>query len=324
MSNFVPEVALVRPALYLALTRRRLLRAERFRILEDHVRRLSQEGVWWLIGYGENEIRDLTNIKREVRKPEDVKGLKIRVMEAPGLPGDLADALGASPVPMPFPEMYNALQQGVIDAQENPLMTSVLMKFTEVCPYATIFNYSLTACVKIVNSRCVETPVPRAAGDLFRGGPEGHQGQSRRQHETDRELMDKLAAEGKVKITYLTPEERAAFQKAVQPVYDTSSKRRWAPSPTNPNTAALPGKAICRWSRRKSSSTNNRVKELCIHLTGTVRTAPPRSWCVRNLQDRGSVFRGAVRADFMRKKLDPASIMIEEFSSAMPCWGSPW
>ncbi len=52
---------------------------------------------------------------------------------------------------MPFPEIYNALQQKVIDGQDNPLYTSMLMKFTEVNKFATITNHILTECPMVVN-----------------------------------------------------------------------------------------------------------------------------------------------------------------------------
>ena len=71
------------------------------------------------IGWTENEFRDFTNNKRPVRKPSDIKGLKVRVMNSP-VYLDTFKQLGASPVGIPFPEIYNALQTGVIDAQENP------------------------------------------------------------------------------------------------------------------------------------------------------------------------------------------------------------
>ena len=76
------------------------------------------------IGWTENEFRDITNSKREIRTPEDLKGLKIRVMNSP-IYIDTFKAMGASPTDLPFPEIYNALQNGTIDAQESPLLTSV-------------------------------------------------------------------------------------------------------------------------------------------------------------------------------------------------------
>jgi tripartite ATP-independent transporter DctP family solute receptor len=217
LSNFVPEVALFdlpflwpsRKVAY-AVT----LDPEFWKIFAD----LFPKKGFAAIGYGENEFRDLTNTKREVRKPEDLKGLKIRVIEAP-IFLDTWRALGASPVPMPFPEIYNALQQGVIDAQENPLMTSVMMKFTEVTPFATITNYSLTECIKVINLDLWQRLTPDQQA-IFREASAVMIALNREENvKQTEEIVSKLEQQGKVKITRLTAEERRAFYQAVQPVY---------------------------------------------------------------------------------------------------------
>jgi len=176
------------------------------------------------VGYGENEFRDFTNIKHEVRTPADLKGLKVRVMEAP-VYLETWRTLGASPVPMPFPEVYNALQQGVIDAQENPILTSILMKFTEVCNYATVLNYSLAETIKFVNIDVWERLTPEQQQIFY----EAAEVAIKANREASRTMIEKLTAElevaGKVKITRLTPEERNAFFQAVQPVYQNFEKK---------------------------------------------------------------------------------------------------
>ena len=223
LSNFVPEVMLFdlpflwpsRGVAYSVLDD-----SEFFQIFADN---FPKKG-FFALGYGENEMRDLTNIKREVRKPEDVKGLKIRVMEAPVFL-ETWQTLGASPVPMPFPEVYNALQQGVIDAQENPILTSVLVKFTEVCPYATITNYTLSETIRIVNIDLWEKLTPQQQ-QIFREA-------SAMSIKLNREggmnmladVMAKLEADGKVKVTRLTKEEREAFKQTLQPVYTKFEKK---------------------------------------------------------------------------------------------------
>ncbi len=223
LSNFVPEVLLfdlpfLWPSRGVAYSV--LWDSEFFKIFADC---FPKKG-FVALGFGENEMRDLTNVKQEIRKPEDVKGMKIRVMEAP-VYLETWQTLGASPVPMPFPEIYNALQQGVIDAQENPILTSVLMKFTEVCPYATITNYTLTETVRIVNADIWESLTPEQQ-EIFR---EGSEMMTRLNREGGMkmlaEVLVKLESEGKVKVTRLTKEERNAFREAVQPVYDKFEKK---------------------------------------------------------------------------------------------------
>ena len=112
-----------------------------------------------------NGIRDITNSKKDIRKPEDLKGLKIRVMTSP-IYIDTFKQLGASPTDLPFPEIYNALQNGTIDAQENPLMTSILIKATEITKHATMTGHILTECIIIVNPDAVEKAHSRATEDF--------------------------------------------------------------------------------------------------------------------------------------------------------------
>lgn len=223
LSNFVPQVALFdlpflwpsRGVAYSVMGD-----SEFFKIFTDT---FPKKG-FVALGYGENEMRDLTNTKREVRKPADLKGLKIRVMEAP-IYLETWRTLGASPVPMPFPEVYNGLQQGVVDAQENPLLTSVLVKFTEVCPYATVLNYTLQSTYQIINIDLWNRLTPEQQL-IFR---EGTAMMTKLNREMGMKMLAevtaKLEAEGKVKITRLTKEERDAFRQAVQPVYAKFEKK---------------------------------------------------------------------------------------------------
>ncbi len=89
--------------------------------------------------FSENGFRNLTNNKRPVRTPDDLKGLKIRVM-ASAIHKAIWQALGANPTPMPWP-IYTELEQGVIDGQENPLWVMVVYKFYEIQKYLTLTRH---------------------------------------------------------------------------------------------------------------------------------------------------------------------------------------
>ncbi len=89
--------------------------------------------------FSENGFRNLTNSKRPVKKPGDIKGLKIRVM-ASALHRAIWQTLGANPTPMPWP-IYTELEQGVIDGQENPLWVMEVYKFYEVQKYMTLTHH---------------------------------------------------------------------------------------------------------------------------------------------------------------------------------------
>jgi tripartite ATP-independent transporter DctP family solute receptor len=89
--------------------------------------------------FSENGFRNLTNNKRPVKSPADIKGLKVRVM-ASAIHKAIWQALGANPTPMPWP-IYTELEQGVIDGQENPLWVMEVYKFYEIQKYMTLSRH---------------------------------------------------------------------------------------------------------------------------------------------------------------------------------------
>lgn len=111
-------------------------------------------------------FRVTTNNKREIRTPDDYKGLKIRTMEN-GAHITMMKALGAIPTPVAYPELYSALQTGVVDGQENPPLNIALQKFNEVQKYLTLDNHiaSGTGCYVNVDFYNSLTKEQRAAFD---------------------------------------------------------------------------------------------------------------------------------------------------------------
>ena len=97
-----------------------------------------------VLAYGETGFRNFTNSKRPIKSPEDLKGLKIRVMETP-LYITLVKALGAAPTPIAWTETYTSLQQGVVDGQENPVSVIIQAKFAEVQKYLTLDGHTYGA-----------------------------------------------------------------------------------------------------------------------------------------------------------------------------------
>lgn len=89
--------------------------------------------------FSENGFRNLTNSKLPVKSPDQIKGLKIRVM-ASALHKTIWQTLGANPTPMPWP-IYTELEQGVIDGQENPLWVMEVYKFYEIQKYMTLTRH---------------------------------------------------------------------------------------------------------------------------------------------------------------------------------------
>jgi len=99
--------------------------------------------------FSENGFRNLTNNKREVTGPDQVKGLKIRVMSS-ALHKAIWQALGANPTPMPWP-IYTELEQGVIDGQENPLWVMEVYKFYEIQTYMTLTRHVYSPHINVAS-----------------------------------------------------------------------------------------------------------------------------------------------------------------------------
>ena len=139
---------------------------------------------------------------------------------------DTFKQLGASVVGIPFPEIYNALQTGVIDAQENPLMTSILMKFTEVTKYATLTQHCLTECAIIASPDYWDT-LSKADQQIFLDAAKMSIKVNREVNAAlDRKLPKSglsVAAYSKkagIEVVTLTEAEREKFRQAVVPVWD--------------------------------------------------------------------------------------------------------
>ncbi|MCG8566040.1 MAG: DctP family TRAP transporter solute-binding subunit [Desulfobacterales bacterium] len=182
------------------------------------------------IGWTENEIRDFSNTKRPIHTPDDIKGLKVRVMNSPAYL-DAFKQLGASPVAIPFPETYNALQTGVIDAQENPVLTSVLMKFTEVTKYVTKTQHAITECIIIVGVDYWES-LSKDEQQIFREAAkvciDVNRSVNAELHTKLPKLgisIDEYAKQKNIEIKELTAEEREAFRTAMMPMYEKYRKR---------------------------------------------------------------------------------------------------
>ena len=101
--------------------------------------KLEEKGMVGLT-YFELGFRNVTTSKRAIKKLSDIEGLKLRVIPNP-INVDWVKALGANPTPLPFPEVYAALEQGAIDGQENPLTVINANKFYEVQKYVALTNH---------------------------------------------------------------------------------------------------------------------------------------------------------------------------------------
>ncbi len=98
--------------------------------------RTETDGGWKFLGWAENSLRMFSNSKKEIKVPDDLKGLKIRTQEN-DIHMKIVNDLGASATPVAFSELYTALQQGTVDGQENGIALTYSMGFNEIVKYMT-------------------------------------------------------------------------------------------------------------------------------------------------------------------------------------------
>ena len=167
--------------------------------------------------------RHLITTKRDVRMPEDLKGQKIRALPAPMWIETLT-AMGASPTPMNFSEVYSAMQQGVIDGAEAPLSTLYGSKLYEVGKHISLTAHFTQVNGWIIGEQYFQS-LPQAVQKVLE-----EEAISAGKYETDltlksdAEWKQKLEAEG---VTFTTP-DRAAFERATAGVY-TKLGQKWTP-----------------------------------------------------------------------------------------------
>ena len=188
---------------------------EIFRILE------SKDTV--PLAWGENGFRELSNSKHPVRKPEDLKGLKIRVVGSPLFLETFA-ALGANPTQMSWADAQPALSSGAVDGQENPLFLFTILKMHTVGQkYVTTWGYVADPLIFVVNKDIWNSWTPADQKIVREAAIEAGKQEiaiaRKGLVEADKPLLKDIAAMG-VTVTALTPAEREAFVKATRPVYD--------------------------------------------------------------------------------------------------------
>ena len=183
--------------------------------------RLEQGGVVPL-AWGENGYREVTNSKRAIRSPEDLKGMKIRVVGSP-IYSDIFSALGANPTQMSWADAQPALSSGAVDGQENPLFLFNVLKMQNVGQkFVTAWGYVADPLIFVVN-KDIWNSWTKADQDIVRqaaldAGKQEIAIARKGLTEADKPAFKDIAAMG-VNVTFLTPAEREVFIKATRPVY---------------------------------------------------------------------------------------------------------
>ena len=175
------------------------------------------------LAWGENGYREISNSKKAIKSPDDLKGMKIRVVGSP-LFLDTFTALGANPTQMSWADAQPAMASSAVDGQENPLSVYMADKlYTVAQKHLTLWGYMNDPLIFVVNKDIWNswTPADReivkqAAIDA---GKEQIAIARKGVIEADKPLLKEIASHG-VTVTQLSPAEREAFVKATRPVVD--------------------------------------------------------------------------------------------------------
>lgn len=171
------------------------------------------------LGYADNGLRHITNNVRPINEPNDLKGIKIRVMQSP-VYIDMFNLLGANPTPMSFSEVYTALQQGTVDAQENGAGLVYATKFQEVQKYYSLTGHVYSLDAVLINDKFYNN-LPENLQNIISKGAKDILIDGQRQFEAndDAGFIKKLQDEGMI-VNEITPANLEKFKNAVMPMYD--------------------------------------------------------------------------------------------------------
>lgn len=219
VGNFVPEVNIVDiPFLFRDYDHaRRTLDGP---IGQELLARFPAKGLV-AIAWTENGFRHMTNSKRPINKPDDVKGLKIRSMQNK-VHIQAFQSIGIQPTPMAFPELFTALQQGTVDGQENPIPVILSAKFVQVQKHLSLTGHVYSPALLIVSPGLWNRLSDADKAAFREAGRTGSAAQRKKVNDDERDGIAQLRAGGMEVVTNV---DGPAFRKAMTPVWSEFAKQ---------------------------------------------------------------------------------------------------
>ncbi|MBD5608198.1 MAG: DctP family TRAP transporter solute-binding subunit [Desulfovibrio sp.] len=219
MGNFVPEVAVFDLPFIFRDT------DHAYKALDtvgmDLAKKGEDQGMITLAIW-ENGVRHMTNNKRAVKTPEDMKGLKMRVMEQP-VYIEMMKSLGASPTPMAMSELYTALQKGVIDGQENPLGHIATKRFNEVQKHLSLTGHTYAAEPLLISKMAWNKLTPEQQEIVRQAAIDTRDWERQLCRDLEGKFLQQIKDAGTTEVN--DDVDKAAFAKATRPVWDMYIKK---------------------------------------------------------------------------------------------------
>jgi len=177
--------------------------------------RLEEKGIVGL-GYYELGFRHISNSKRPINKVEDLEGLKLRVIPNP-INVDWVKALGANPTPLPFPELYAALEQKAVDGQENPVATINGAKLYEVQKNLALTGHQYNPQSVIISKKFWEKLSAAEKKIIGEAVTESAKYQREQSRKLESSILDNLKKNG-MQVTQLSEAEMSKLRDKMRPV----------------------------------------------------------------------------------------------------------
>ena len=176
-----------------------------------------------IIGWGVNGYRHITNNRGPIVKPEDLKGLKIRCMENPVHVATFK-RMGANPTPMSFSELYTALAQKTVDAQENPINLVYSSKFYEVQKFYSLTGHLFAVVPLVVSDKWFQGLPQDVQKAVLEGGKLYQKRERAINEKQEKGMLDEMKKKG-LQVNVLTADQKKAFVTATLPIYDQFKDR---------------------------------------------------------------------------------------------------
>lgn len=214
VTNFVPELEVL-DVPFVFEDRETAVEILEGEIGEDLFAKLRDNGIIGL-SWAENGYRHITNSVRPIEKPEDLKGLKIRTQENE-IHIAAFEALGAQPTPMAWTEALTGLQQGVVDAQENPaIVADQFSLYDSKQKYMTLTGHVYSVAIYMMSEQTYDKLPEDLREIVLEEGAKAGPKQREMIIEMEQESLKTLEENG---VEIITEVDLAPFQKAVEPIY---------------------------------------------------------------------------------------------------------
>ena len=219
VSNFVPEVGIVDiPFLFRDYDHaRRVLDGP---IGQEILAKFPSKGIIAL-AWTENGFRHLTNSRRAVVKPDDVKGLKVRTMQNP-VHIQAFQSIGVQPTPMAFSELFTSLQQGVVDGQENPIPVILSSKFSQVQKHLSLTGHVYSPSLLLMSPKLWNSLSEADKNNFKEAAKVGSAAQRKKVNDDESAGIAQLRSEG---MEVVTTVDGQAFRTAMTPVWSEFAKK---------------------------------------------------------------------------------------------------